>query len=165
MKCCLYCKKDFQPNRSWQFYCSTECKNKFLYWKNREEYIEKAKKSLNKAIKNNPNYWKEKWLKRKRSDARVKYRAVYNKKAREHYKKLRLEGIKRYGNECKCCGEKIIEFLSIDHIDGGGNKHRKQIRSNMWQWLKNNNYPKGFQVLCFNCNCSKGFHGYCPHKV
>lgn len=31
------------------------------------------------------------------------------------------------------------------------------------EWLKKNDYPKGFQILCHNCNMSKGFYGYCPH--
>ena len=32
-------------------------------------------------------------------------------------------------------------------------------------WLKNNNFPEGFQVLCFNCNCGKARNkGICPHS-
>jgi len=30
-------------------------------------------------------------------------------------------------------------------------------------WLRKYNYPKGFQVLCHNCNMAKRF-GVCPHK-
>ena len=73
-----------------------------------------------------------------------------------------------YGNKCACCGESRIEFLTIDHIHGGGNKHRKEIHqaggSHFYRWLINNGFPEGFRVLCFNCNCSLGFHGYCPHQ-
>ena len=32
------------------------------------------------------------------------------------------------------------------------------------RWLKNNNYPKGFQILCWNCNFAKGVLGQCPHQ-
>lgn len=67
--------------------------------------------------------------------------------------------------KCACCGEKHIEFLSIDHINGNGKEHRRQIKQNIWKWLIKNKFPKGFRVLCFNCNCSMGFHGYCPHKT
>lgn len=36
---------------------------------------------------------------------------------------------------------------------------------NFYRWLKNNGFPKkDFQLLCFNCNCAKGFFGMCPHK-
>jgi hypothetical protein len=58
----------------------------------------------------------------------------------------------------------ILEFLTIDHINGGGNKHRQQIRSRICHWLKKNNYPEGFQVLCFDCNLGRSINGgICPH--
>jgi hypothetical protein len=31
-------------------------------------------------------------------------------------------------------------------------------------WLKRQGWPEGFQVLCHNCNSSKGYYGYCPHE-
>ncbi len=65
--------------------------------------------------------------------------------------------------KCICCGETIYEFLSIDHINGGGNKHRKEIRKNIGEWLIKNNYPSGYRVLCHNCNSSLGHNHYCPH--
>lgn len=69
---------------------------------------------------------------------------------------------------CKCCNEREIKFLAIDHINGGGFEHRKTINvrggSQFYQWLKNNNYPQGFQVLCHNCNMAKGLYGKCPHE-
>ena len=74
--------------------------------------------------------------------------------------------LRNYSNnklECNCCGEKIYEFLSLDHTDGGGNKHRKKI-GNVFRWIIKNNFPDGFQVLCYNCNLAKGFYGICPHK-
>jgi len=91
----------------------------------------------------------------------------YNKKRRLYNRKLRLEIIKAYGNECACCGEKTLEFLAIDHINGSGKKHRKELRAtgtNLNSWLKKNNFPKGYQILCHNCNLAKGFYGKCPHK-
>jgi hypothetical protein len=24
--------------------------------------------------------------------------------------------------------------------------------------------PDLYEILCYNCNCSKGKHGYCPHQ-
>lgn len=79
--------------------------------------------------------------------------------------KLRLEAIKKYGGKCVCCGEKQLEFLCIDHINGGGNKHRKQMTTkSIGEWLYTNKYPKGFQVLCFNCNSAKSAYKVCPHQ-
>lgn len=91
--------------------------------------------------------------------------------ARIRDKKRRLEVLKHYGGDppkCHCCGESIYEFLSIDHINGGGYKHRKEIGGyfgrNFYKWLVKNNFPDGFQVLCHNCNLAKGFYGKCPHE-
>lgn len=65
------------------------------------------------------------------------------------------------------CGETHLEFLSIDHIGGGGNLHRRQINVaggvHIYRWLKKRGFPSGFRVLCFNCNLALGHSGYCPH--
>lgn len=55
-------------------------------------------------------------------------------------------------------------FLCIDHIDGGGNKHRAEIKGDFYRWLIDNNFPPGFQTLCHNCNMAKGLYGRCPHE-
>ncbi len=82
--------------------------------------------------------------------------------------RIRLQALRAYGGEspaCRCCGETIMEFLCLDHINGGGNKHRKESGVlSMYEWCKRNNYPSGmFQILCHNCNMAKGFYGGCPH--
>jgi hypothetical protein len=77
---------------------------------------------------------------------------------------LTKEGIWIEPPMCDCCGETTEEFLEIDHINGGGNKHLKSIHSNMPTWLMNNDFPEGYRVLCSNCNKSLGDRGYCPHK-
>lgn len=78
---------------------------------------------------------------------------------------IREEAINAYGKICICCGESEIEFLTVDHIAGGGRKHRQEVGSGtkFYRWLKVNNYPDGFQILCMNCNWSKGRLGCCPH--
>lgn len=76
--------------------------------------------------------------------------------------------IDAYGEKCICCGEKQFEFLSIDHVNGGGKIHRKKIGGSgnrIYQWLKQHDFPKkGYQLLCMNCNTAKGHYGYCPHE-
>lgn len=73
--------------------------------------------------------------------------------------------INKYGGKCICCGEKYIEFLTMDHINGDGAQHRKKIgRGNLYKWIITHNYPNTFRVLCYNCNCSIGHYGYCPHS-
>jgi hypothetical protein len=78
-------------------------------------------------------------------------------------RRLREEVVKHYGGKCACCGEKTFEFLAIDHVKGGGKKHRAAIRTTLPWWLKKNGYPKGFRVLCHNCNTALGVYKYCPH--
>lgn len=87
----------------------------------------------------------------------------------DYKRRLRLEAIFHYSsglNICSCCGESEIEFLTIDHSNGGGNAHRRSIGRGVpiGLWLKKNGYPSGFSVLCYNCNCSKGANGTCPHQ-
>jgi hypothetical protein len=98
-------------------------------------------------------------------------------KRREYGRNLcqtrRLQVLIHYGGDppkCACppCGEDKIEFLSIDHIHGGGNKHMRKLGLkggvNFHTWLIKNNYPEGYQVLCMNCNHAKGHYGICPHQ-
>lgn len=73
---------------------------------------------------------------------------------------------------CACCGAKQVEFLTIDHIHGGGAKHRRSLgggslsggASKLYSWLRRNGFPEGYRVLCQNCNFSRGVFGYCPHE-
>lgn len=81
-------------------------------------------------------------------------------------RKLKAEVISHYSGgtlKCACCGETKTDLLSINCTNNGGKQHRKST-GHFYYWLKRNNYPPGFQVLCMNCNCAKGWSGYCPHN-
>ena len=81
-------------------------------------------------------------------------------------KRLVLNNYSENNLRCSCCGETELEFLTINHINGGGVYHRKQLGGgNFYRWLKRNNYPEGYNVLCSNCNSSLGYYGYCPHRL
>lgn len=74
------------------------------------------------------------------------------------------------GYTCACCLETHShEFMSIDHVNGDGSKHKKNGQRlkgvALYRWLKDNNYPIGFQVLCYNCNGAKQTGQECPHKA
>lgn len=79
------------------------------------------------------------------------------------YRKLRSEVLNQYGGRCVCCDESNECFLSIDHTRNDGAKHRRGKSPDyhgsgvsIYRWLKQHKYPaEGFQVLCYNCNCSK----------
>jgi hypothetical protein len=84
------------------------------------------------------------------------------------YRKVKDEAFLAYGGYvCACCGEIERLFLTLDHIENGGNKHRKEIgASKIYFWLKRHGYPPGFQVLCMQCNWGKRMNGgICPHKT
>ena len=78
----------------------------------------------------------------------------------------RKEVIKGYGGKCTCCGESNYEFLAIDHVYNDGKEDRKyRSCQQLLRYIIKNKYPVQYQILCHNCNLSKAFHGYCPHKI
>lgn len=93
------------------------------------------------------------------------------KESKSEYERLRLEALRKYSvtpyPSCACCSETIVQFLGIDHINGGGGKHRKEVGTGwgFYRWLRRNDFPEGFQTMCFNCNQAKHTCGICPHQV
>jgi hypothetical protein len=92
------------------------------------------------------------------------------KTALAHYYKMQHQAIMAYGGyRCACCGETEPLFLSLDHVNNDGKAHRMKLGTlggtKLYKWLRENEWPEGFQVLCMNCN--QGRHrngGTCPHK-
>lgn len=87
---------------------------------------------------------------------------------RAYNRRIRHEVMSHYGGKCACCGEAQWEFLEMDHIGGGGNKHRAEIGvygTSLHRWIKAHGFPDGFRVLCSNCNQAMGRFGYCPHQA
>lgn len=75
------------------------------------------------------------------------------------------------GYKCACCGELEEDFLTIDHTENNGNLLRKEQKQGsggpFYKWLIRNNFPRGYQVLCMNCQIGKAKSklGICPHKL
>lgn len=111
-----------------------------------------------------------------RSSARVKkyykhyfraYRAKNNARtntiSRDSRKNTKIKTFEQYGG-CYCCwcNEDDLTVLTLDHIDNNGAKQRKLLQINggvtFYNWLKKNNYPPGYQVLCHNCNMAKQYN-------
>lgn len=94
-------------------------------------------------------------------------KAVYHK---ERIQKLKGIVYNHYGWRCVCCGTTTPEFLTLDHIHGGGYQHRKKSSvgggTNFYRWVINNNFPDTIQVLCMNCNFGRAKRAdkICPHK-
>jgi hypothetical protein len=77
----------------------------------------------------------------------------------------RLFGIKcklinKYGGRCVGCGEENIEFLTIDHINNDGAQERKEtgrFGAIFYRYLLKTALSDKYQILCYNCNCSKEY--------
>ena len=145
-----------------------------------EQKVRKYEKEKERRLKNieqykkvsRSYYWNHKEaIITQRKERRLKHNAYMNQWSRTYYVKRRMMVIDYYSKgkrKCNCCGEKEYKFLCIDHIKGGGSKHRKELKTggrHYVDWLIRNNYPKGIQILCHNCNLAKGFYGKCPHKL
>ena len=92
-----------------------------------------------------------------------KHELVYpgdmKRRANKSRKLLKEQVLTHYGGgklACIKCGFTDERALTIDHIDGNGNQHRKEVkRQNLYRWLRRADYPEGFQTLCMNCQWIK----------
>jgi hypothetical protein len=101
---------------------------------------------------------------------KLKNKEILRKKEKQERIRLKQEVITHYGGKCNCCSEILLDFLTIDHINNNGAEHRRELKITsgnvFYRWLKNNNYPEGYQVLCSNCNLSKRINnGKCIHQI
>lgn len=129
---------------------------------------DKAEENKRRCIecRNKNNNWY------KNSNYKKRQRLLDKQKRKERKKKV----IEYYGGKCTCCGESELIFLCLDHINGGGNEHRRKINrqnnrcgsssTQFYKWVEKNNYPPILQVLCYNCNAAKEISddGTCPHQ-
>lgn len=95
--------------------------------------------------------------------------ATLDEQRRDTRRRERLAALRAYGGDspaCACCGESVLLFLSLDHVNGGGRKHRQETGGGgFYSWLRRHGYPAGFQVLCHNCNLGRQLNGgLCPHQ-
>lgn len=93
---------------------------------------------------------------------RAANRGKVNTGSREYVARVRREALEVLGLQCSCpgCTVNRYVFLSIDHIDGGGNQERQSGGSySRHRWITRNpeEARAKFQTLCFNCNYAKHF--------
>ena len=82
-----------------------------------------------------------------------------NNYQRQYARMRKLKIINHYSNgtnECTLCGFDNVNALTLDHIDGNGNKERQQLNNKggtpFYRYIFKNNFPNGYRVLCWNCN-------------
>lgn len=148
--------------------CSKECRG---IWNGVVNSIQRGGDGLQKKKSE-----KDKIYYRRKSDEIRKKRKKFYQENRDRLlaglkaksRTLKKQVLEHYGGECECCGEIILEFLTIDHIHNDGHIHRAELKGKgikVYADIVKNGFPEGrFRVLCFNCNISRGFYGYCPHK-
>jgi hypothetical protein len=107
-------------------------------------------------------------------EERKKYNRKYLENNRDRHREInrqweikkKIEILTYYGDgipACVLCGHNKINSLSIDHINGGGLKHRKSIGNRnggntFYRWLSKNNFPDGYRTLCMNCQFEEAAH-------
>lgn len=166
MKQCIKCGME-KPNE--EFHRSKKCKDglsgtckdciRKYYFEHKDAILKKRKEWRN----THPHYMRD-WQNKNK-----KRHFLNCKKYRE---RVRMKCLTYYGGnppKCACCGETIIEFLSIDHINNDGAQQKRDNNLShgisFFRWLIKNHFPKEYQVLCFNCNWGKWRNnGVCPHK-
>ena len=74
-----------------------------------------------------------------------------------HKRDIKIEVLFYYGGDklaCILCGETRLPCLTIDHIDNK-TKDGKLYGIRLYKKLKADNFPRGFQTLCMNCQWVK----------
>ena len=79
---------------------------------------------------------------------------------RNHYMRTKIKTFNLYGGcKCKHCGNIDLRVLCLDHINGGGMKHRNDLADSssygVYKWACEYINKEMFQVLCMNCNTIK----------
>lgn len=149
-------KENLRPNMSYNEY------QRYYYDINKEK-IREEKKEYRKKNSDKLKVWhKNNYQKR---------RVEHLKQQKEYNDSVKKAVFDHYGNKCVCCGETEPKFLTMDHINNDGYKHRKKTgctaSTNMYKLIKRENFPTSYQILCWNCNCGRARTPTkeCPHKL
>lgn len=138
-----------------------------MNWKDPEE-VKAYHRAYRQAHRDEINAWQKVWRethKESCSKSRKKYIKTHRKERKEYNNQLnqavKFEVLGHYSvighPNCPHCRIDDLDVLTIDHVNNDGAAHRKEqgTGSALYVWLKRNNYPEGYQVLCCNCNMKK----------
>ena len=119
----------------------------------------------------NQNNDRREWLRTHPQSAKH-YHEYHRNYSRLYMPKWRLNiktmVVKHYSNGTMACSNPFsahkepfidIRALTIDHINNGGEKQKRVLGfkagHSLQLWLVRNHYPKGYQILCANCQLIK----------
>lgn len=149
------------------------------YKKNKEKILAAQKRRREDFPEKDKEVYRRYYEKKKLEDPTYftrKSRERYNKN-KERYRelakrsrdKLRAEMIAAYGGKCACCGEAEPVFLTIEHKNRDGKKHRELAGNTptaVYADLRRRGWPQDdYELLCFNCNRASWVLGVCPHRA
>ena len=124
-------------------------------------HLDKTHETGYQVLCSNCNMIKE--LERKKKFHLQTPMAIKRRRQRRDTKIMVLTAYSKGTPECKFCGFSDLDGLAIDHIDGRKSMgHSREFGSDdlrMWckrQYKKTGKWPEGLQVLCHNCNRTKG---------
>lgn len=147
MKTCARCKKEKSKS---QFNPDKRARDKLYSW------CKDCQNAYNrKRYKDIPQH-RQRVLERSKSQYHENPEYEHARK-REYYRKNVVSVFNALGNKCARCNEKDKRVLHIDHIQGGGYKHRKELNNSTYKFYKDileslEKKENKFQLLCANCN-------------
>ncbi len=118
------------------------------YRERHRDEIRERRRRLRQADPGKYREWSRRWR-----EVNPGAMAEYSRRLRKIYRTAVFD---HYGRSCTCCG--TTDNLTIDHINGDGKEHRKEIGRGaivFHRWLIENDFPPGFQTMCSRCNTSK----------
>lgn len=85
----------------------------------------------------------------------------------ERSRQVRAAAIEGYGGRCVCCGEDDPNTLELDHVNGDGGQHRREVGGagdGTYKWAIANGFPDRLQLLCGSCHRVKTRTGDCSYR-
>jgi hypothetical protein len=123
---------------------------------NKEKVLENARKAHALRFAADPGKYR-----RKAERYRKAHVEELRVKRNRYHAERRKAVLNHYGNRCSWPGCNVTDpdMLQIDHVNGGGLRHRKELGcgpggsgTTVCAFLIKNNFPPGFRILCANHN-------------
>ena len=170
-------EKEREKQREYRAKNAERIRKREREYRSRPEVNKKRKEQKRQAYSRIKPEIKEKILERNRSYSKEYYSQPEIKQKRNKViTNVKLEVFTHYSKVvsdsdipiCACCGYSDLRFLALDHIESRKHLPPNEAKLNgilLWKYVKHKGLPKGFQVLCYNCNIAKGDRRYCPHQL
>ena len=163
--------EDF-PAKGVDYWCNA-CRREYAiqsYHKRRESLSREDLKALRNEVNTRQTERRRQRMASMSPEELAAFKARVNAENLKRRDAVRDQAYQAYGGyKCNCCGITERAFLSLDHINNDGAKHKRECKlrtgEQLYRWIVKNNFPPMFQVLCMNCQWGKRNNkGICPHQ-